>query len=218
MINRRDFAQTLTRVAAAGALLAAVAVPAGAWAADLSAEAMVQKVSGETLAAIKADKAMQAGDVNRIIHLVDNKVMPHVDFARMTASAVGPAWRSASTEQKARLQQEFKALLVRTYAGAFKLAGDKEVNVLPVRGDANAADVLVRSQLVGKTGEPVALDYRLSKTPGQGLGWKAYNLNVAGVWMIDTYKQQFAQEVNTKGIDGLIASLAAKNKANAAGN
>ncbi|MGD9586464.1 MAG: phospholipid-binding protein MlaC, partial [Brachymonas sp.] len=102
----------------------------------------------------------------------------------------------------------------RTYAGAFKMAGDKQVKVYPVRGGA-ASDVLVHSQLIGGSGQPVNLDYRLEKTPGHGYGWKAYNLNVGGVWMIDTYKQQFAQEVNTKGVDSLIASLAAKNRANA---
>ena len=211
MMNRR----TLTRIAGAAALAAAVATPS--FAADLAPEAMVQKVSGETLAAIKADKALQGGDINKIISLVDSKVMPHVDFARMTASAVGPAWRSATPAQKGQLQQEFKRLLVRTYAGAFNSVGDRQVKVLPMRaGTAGANDVAVRSQLVG-SGDPISLDYRLTRTPGKGLGWKAYNLSIGGVWMIDSYKQQFAQEVNTKGIDGLIATLAAKNKSNAAG-
>ena len=211
MMNRR----TLTRIAGAAALAAAVATPS--FAADLAPDAMVLKVSGETLAAIKADRALQGGDINKIIALVDSKVMPHVDFARMTASAVGPAWRNATPAQKGQLQQEFKRLLVRTYAGAFNSVGNREVKVLPMRaGSAGANDVVVRSQLVG-SGEPVNLDYRLSRTPGKGLGWKAYNLNIGGVWMIDSYKQQFAQEVNTKGIDGLIATLAAKNKSNAAG-
>lgn len=214
MMNRRTLALSFTRIAGAAALAALVGTPA--LAADLAPEAMVQKVSGETLAAIKADKALQGGDINKIISLVDNKVMPHVDFARMTATAVGPAWRNATPAQKGQLQQEFKRLLVRTYAGAFNSVGDREVKVLPMRGAAaNAPEVTVRSQLVG-SGEPVNLDYRLERTPGKGLGWKAYNLNIGGVWMIDSYKQQFAQEVNTKGIDGLIAALAAKNKSNAA--
>ena len=211
MMNRR----TLTRIAGAAALAAAVATPS--FAADLAPDAMVLKVSGETLAAIKADRALQGGDINKIIALVDSKVMPHVDFARMTASAVGPAWRNATPAQKGQLQKEFKRLLVRTYAGAFNSVGNREVKVLPMRaGSAGANDVVVRSQLVG-SGDPVSLDYRLTRTPGKGLGWKAYNLNIGGVWMIDSYKQQFAQEVNTKGIDGLIATLAAKNKSNAAG-
>ncbi len=211
MMNRR----TLTRIAGAAALAAAVATPS--FAADLAPDAMVLKVSGETLAAIKADRALQGGDINKIIALVDSKVMPHVDFARMTASAVGPAWRNATPAQKGQLQQEFKRLLVRTYAGAFNSVGNREVKVLPMRaGSAGANDVVVRSQLVG-SGDPVSLDYRLTRTPGKGLGWKAYNLNIGGVWMIDSYKQQFAQEVNTKGIDGLIATLAAKNKSNAGG-
>lgn len=181
----------------------------------LAPTAVVEKVSSEVLATIKADPAMLAGDVDKIITLVDSKVMPHVDFSRMAGGAVGPAWRTASPEQKAQVEQQFKLLLVRTYAGAFKLAGDKTVKVFPLRGDANANEVLVKSELQGGS-ENIKLDYRLQKSPGQGLGWKVYDLSVANTpWMVDSYKQQFAPIINSKGIDGLIAALAAKNKANA---
>lgn len=186
-----------------------------AQAADLSPDAMVQKVAGETLAQIKADASLQTGDASRIIALVDRNVMPHVNFTRLTGTAVGPAWRTATPEQKKRLEKEFKTLLARTYAGAFKLANDKELKVLPMRGAATGNDVLVKTQLVGGS-EPVPMDYRLEKTPGQGLGWKAYNLSVSNVWMIQSYRQQFAQVISTSGIDGLISRLEAQNKSNAA--
>ena len=204
-----------TRFFTRSAALACLVFSLPAFAADMAPEAMVQKVAGETLSAIKADKAMQTGDINRIIALVDRTVMPNVNFTRMTGTAVGPAWRTATAAQKTQLEKEFKTLLVRTYAGAFKMANDKELKMLPMRGAATGTDVLVQSQLTGGA-EPIPMDYRLEKTPGQGLGWKAYNIAISGVWMIQSYKQQFAQEISSKGIDGLIASLAAQNKANAA--
>jgi phospholipid transport system substrate-binding protein len=165
---------------------------------------------------IKADKSIKAGDVNKIMVLVDSKIMPNVNFQRMTASAVGPAWRQATPEQQKRLQDEFKTLLVRTYAGALDQVSDQTVTVRPFRGSADDTDVLVRTEVKGR-GDPVQLDYRLEKTPGQGAGWKVYNLNVLGVWLVDTYRTQFAQEINKSGIDGLISALAARNKGNAKG-
>lgn len=205
---------TLAAKCLSGALLACFSLVGQAQAADLAPDAMVQKVAGETLAQIKADASLQTGDVSRIIALVDRNVMPHVNFTRLTGTAVGPAWRTATPDQKKRLEKEFKTLLARTYAGAFKLANDKELKVLPMRGAANGNDVLVQTQLIGG-GEPVPMDYRLEKTPGQGLGWKAYNLSVSNVWMIQSYRQQFAQIINSSGIDGLISRLEAQNKSNA---
>ena len=198
-----------------GVVLASVALAGPALAADMAPDAMVQKVAGETLAQIKADKSLQTGDVSRIIALVDRNVMPHVNFTRLTGTAVGPAWRTATPAQKTRLEQEFKTLLARTYAGAFKMANEKTLKVLPMRGGAAGNDVLVQTQLVGG-GEPVPMDYRLERTPGKGLGWKAYNLSVSNVWMIQSYRQQFAKIVNTNGIDGLISRLEAQNKSAAA--
>jgi phospholipid transport system substrate-binding protein len=140
--------------------------------------------------------------------------MPNVNFQRMTASAVGPAWRQASPEQKKRLQEEFKTLLVRTYAGALEQVNDQTVVVKPLRAAAEDREVVVRTEVRGR-GDPVQLDYRLEKTPGEGAGWKIYNLNVLGVWLVENYRSQFAQEISAKGIDGLIATLADRNKANA---
>ena len=167
-------------------------------------------MSSDVLDTIKADKSIKAGDVNKIITLVDAKVMPSINFQRMTASAVGPAWRQATPEQQQRLQEEFKKLLVRTYSGALDQVSDQTVTVRPFRGSPDDNEVLVRTQIKGD-GDPVQLDYRLEKTPGQGSGWKIYDLNVLGIWLIDTYRSQFAQQINKNGIDGLIATLAARN-------
>jgi phospholipid transport system substrate-binding protein len=140
--------------------------------------------------------------------------MPHLNFARMTAAAVGPAWRQATPEQQKRLQDEFKILLVRTYSGALAQVADETVSVKPLRAAPTDAEVVVRTEIRGR-GDPIQLDYRMEKTPGQGSGWKIYNLNVLGVWLVETYRSQFAQEINAKGVDGLIASLAERNKTNA---
>lgn len=201
------------------ALLAGVSVFAAlpAQAADEAPDALINRLTKEALDTIQADKAVQAGDVSRIIALVDEKVMPHLNFQRMTASAVGPAWRQATPEQRKRLEAEFKTLLVRTYAGAMSQAKNLSFSVKPLRAGVDDKEVIVRTLITGR-GDPVQLDYRLEKTPGVGAGWKIYNLNVLGVWLVDTYRSQFAQEINAKGIDGLIATLSERNKSNAAAN
>jgi phospholipid transport system substrate-binding protein len=209
-MNRRF----LGRLAAASlALLAFAHVPARA--ADLAPDVMIKQLSDEVLALIRSDKSLQVGDINRVLQVVDSKVMPNVDFRRMTAAAVGPAWRQATPEQQKRLQDEFKVLLVRTYSGALAQVSDQTVSVKPLRAEPGDTEVVVRTEVRGR-GDPIQLDYRLQKTPGQGMGWKIYNLNVLGVWLVDTYRSQFAQEISAKGVDGLIASLAERNRANAA--
>lgn len=184
-----------------------------AHAADESADVFIKRVSSDILEAIKADKSIRSGDVNKIVTLVDQRVMPHVNFLRMTASAVGPAWRQATPEQQKRLQEEFKILLVRTYAGALTQVNDQTIVVKPLRAAADDKEVLVRTEVRGK-GDPIQLDYRVEKTP-DGAAWKVYNMNVLGIWLVENYRSQFAQEINAKGIDGLVASLADRNKANA---
>lgn len=203
------------RLALASALLfsAAAVFVSPVRAADEAPDALVQRISGDVLDTIKADKSIKAGDIDKIMLLVDSKIMPNVNFQRMTASAVGPAWRQATPEQKKRLQDEFKTLLVRTYAGALDQVSNQTVSVRPFRGSSDDKDVLVRTEIRGG-GDPVQLDYRLEKTPGEGSGWKVYNLNVLGVWLVDTYRTQFAQQINSQGIDGLISALAARNKSN----
>lgn len=191
-------------------LFAFTAVPA--MAADEAPDALIQRVSTEVLAIIKADKTLMAGDVARIVALVDSKIMPYVNFQGMTASAVGPAWRQATPEQRKRLQDEFKALLVQTYAGALINVKDNTISVKPLRAAADSTAVTVRTEILGR-GEPVQLDYRLEKIAGEG--WKINNLNVLGVWLVETYRSQFRSEINAKGIDGLITTLTDMNKSNA---
>ncbi|MCW5655033.1 phospholipid-binding protein MlaC [Hydrogenophaga sp.] len=178
---------------------------------DEAPDAMVKRVSTEVLSAIKADPAIQAGDVNRIMALVDAKIMPNVNFSRMTSSAVGRYWRQATPEQQKRLQDEFKTLLVRTYSGALGEVKDQTLSFRPMRSKPEDTEVVVRSEVRGM-GDPIQLDYRLEKTSS---GWKIYDLNVLGVWLVETYRTQFAQEISAKGVDGLIASLAQRNKSNA---
>ena len=210
MMNRRE----LGRAALAAGTVYALGLPLAALAADETPDALIRRLSVDVLNTVRADKAIQAGDIDKVIALVDKTVMPNVNFRRMTAAAVGPGWRQATPEQQKRLQDEFKILLVRTYAGALAQVSDQTVRIKPLRAAADDKDVLVRTEIVGK-GDPIQLDYRLEKTPGEGAGWKIYNLNVLGVWLVETYRNQFAQEINAKGIDGLIDTLVARNKSNA---
>lgn len=212
MMNRRFLGRLAASLAAVWALAGAGAVHA----ADEAPDAMVQRLSTEVLDALRADKSIKAGDLDKVIALVDKTIMPNVNFRRMTAAAVGPGWRKASPEQQKRLQDEFKTLLVRTYAGALAQVSDQTINVKPLRSSPEDKDVLVRTEVRGR-GDPIQLDYWLEKTPGQGTGWKIYNLNVLGAWLVETYRSQFAREINAKGIDGLIDALAARNLSNAKG-
>ena len=195
--------------------LAAVLAPQAARAAAQAPDAWIDSLSQDVLQAIKSDKAMQAGDIDRIMRLVDEKIMPSVNFRRMTASAVGPGWRRASDAQRQRLEQEFKLLLVRTYAGALKQVKDQTIQIRPLSAAAASGnEITVRTLIQGGGADPVQLDYRLEKTPAGG--WKIYDLNVMGVWLVANYRPQFSQQVNQNGIDGLIASLAERNKSNTA--
>jgi phospholipid transport system substrate-binding protein len=193
----RVIAATLTAAAAQWAAAEAVAP-----------EALIKKVSGEVIEAVKADKAIQSGDVKPIMALVDAKILPHVNFQRMTASAVGRYWRQATPEQKTRLQDEFKLLLVRTYSGALTQVKDQVVEMKPMRSKPEDTEVIVRSEVKGK-GEPIQLDYRMEKA---GETWRIYDVNVLGVWLVENYRASFAQEIGASGIDGLITKLAEKNK------
>ena len=176
--------------------------------AQTSPDELIRQISVEVIDTVKADKAIQDGDVAKIITLVDAKVMPHVNFQRMTASAVGRNWRSATPEQQKRLQEEFKILLVRSYAGALAQVKDQTVQLKPMRSNPGDHEVVVRTEVKGK-GEPVQLDYRLEKS---GDTWKIYDVNVLGVWLVEQYRTSFTQEISAGGIDGLIAKLAERNK------
>ena len=204
-MQKRHF---LLRLAASGfAAWALLQAPVHAQAED--PQALVQRVSTEVMEAARADAAIQAGDVSKVMTLVDTKVMPHVNFQRMTASAVGRYWRQATPEQQQKLQAEFKTLLVRTYSGALAQVREQSVQLKPFRGKPEDPEVVVRTEVRGK-GEPIQLDYRLEKRPD---GWKIYDVNVLGVWLVENYRNSFAQEITAGGIDGLIARLAERNKA-----
>ena len=178
-------------------------------------DALIKSVSSDVLDTVKSDPSFKAGDINKVIALVDAKVMPYVDFQRMTASAVGRYWRQASPDQQKRLQDEFKLLLVRTYSGALsQVSAEQTVELKPTRSQPTDSEVVVRTEIRGK-GDPIQLDYRLEKKPE---GWKIYDVNVAGVWLVENYRNSFAQEIGANGIDGLIGKLAERNKAAAAGN
>ena len=193
---------------AVGAVLALnLGLPSVALAQGETPDALVKRVSADVLETIKKDASLRNGDSTKINALVNDKVMPYVDFRRMTSAAVGPAWRQATPDQRQRLQDEFKALLIRTYSGALSQVGDQTITVKPLRMAAGDTDVLVRTQVNGR-GDPVQLDFRLEK---QATGWKIYNLNVLGVWLVETYRNQFAQEINANGIDSLIKTLASRS-------
>nr|WP_315465445.1 ABC transporter substrate-binding protein [uncultured Rhodoferax sp.] len=185
-----------------------------AYAEDEAPDVLIKRLSVDVLDTIKADRSIRTGDSSKVVALVDTRIMPNVNFQRMTASAVGPGWRQATPEQQKRLQEEFKILLVRTYAGALAQVSDQTIAMRPLRMAPEDKEVIVRTEIRGK-GDPIQLDYRLEKTPGVGAGWKIYNLNVLGVWLVETYRSQFAQQINAKGVDGLIDALTEQNKANA---
>lgn len=207
-MNRRILVKFFGALLSANFLLAAAPVAA----ADMAADAFIKQLSDEVIDTIKGDKSLQASNMTKLNSLVDTKVMPHVNFRRITSSAVGPGWSKASPEQQKQLQEEFKLLLLRTYAGALSQITDQTITVKPLRASPEDTEIVVRTEVRGK-GEPIQLEYRLEKTPGAGSGWKIYNLNVMGVWLMETFRSQFAQEINAKGVDGLIATLKARNQA-----
>lgn len=179
----------------------------------LAPDALIRQVSNEVIETVKTDKAIQGGDVQKIIALVDAKVMPHINFQRMTASAAGRFWRQASPDQQKRLQEEFKTLLVRTYAGALTQVKDQTIHLKPLRASAEDTELVVRTEVRGK-GDPIQLDYRMEKGAD---GWKIYDVNVLGIWLADQYRNSFSQEIGANGIDGLIKVLTERNQKAAGG-
>ena len=210
-MNRRDIGKLMGGLLGGVVAANAFVFSSSVLAADEAADAFIQRLSDEVMEAIKADKAIQTGNMTKLNALVDTKVMPHVNFRRMTASAVGPGWSKTTPEQQKQLQEEFKTLLLRIYAGALAQINDQTITIKPLRASPEDTEVVVRTEVRGK-GEPIQLDYRLEKTPGQGSGWRIYNLNVMGVWLMETYRSQFSQEINAKGVDGLIATLKSRNQ------
>lgn len=205
---------TLVRILAVHsvALLSALGVApvlAQAPASSAAPDVLVRDLTNEVLATIRSDPAFASGDVNRVQKLVDEKVLPYVDFQKMTQLAVGRGWRNATPEQRATLTREFRTLLLRTYSGALSQVKDHQVQMKPFRAQPNETDVTVRTSVVPSRGEPIQLDYRLEK---QEAGWKIYDVNVIGVWLVENYKTQFAGEISAGGVDGLIKTLSERNR------
>lgn len=172
-------------------------------------DALVQRVTEEVLEIIRHDKDIQNGSTNKVIDLVDKKVLPHFNFQHMTALALGKEWRKATPQQQQQLTAEFKTLLVRTYSNALTSYKNQKVVYKPLKMASSDTDVLVRTEIHQPGNKPVQLDYSLEK---QDSGWKVYDVVVAGISLVTNYRDQFGQEVRNGGIDGLIASIAAKNK------
>lgn len=177
--------------------------------ADEAPDILVKNVTSEVLTIIKNDKELQSGSMKKVFELVDAKILPHFNFTRMTALAVGQEWRKATPEQKARLAAEFKILLVRTYANALTSYKNQSISYKPTRMSPADSDVTVKTEVNQVSGQPIQLDYSLQKKDGT---WKVYDVVVAGVSLVTNYRDNFNQEIRRGGIDGLIASLATKNQ------
>lgn len=191
-----------------------LAFAGAARAADEAPDALVKRISMDVLDTAKNDKQIQSGDQQRILQLVEEKVMPYVDFERMTSLAAGRYWREATPEQKKQLTAEFRDLLKYTYSGALAQVRDQKIQFRPLRASPEDTEVEVQSQVLQSRGDPIQLNYRLEKQQG---GWKIYDVNVLGAWLVQTYKGNFATEIGKGGIDGLIKTLSERNQRLASG-
>ncbi|QRM20602.1 hypothetical protein GBK02_15025 [Dechloromonas sp. TW-R-39-2] len=172
-------------------------------------DVLVQQVSSEVLEIIRSDKDIQNGNTQKVIDLVEKKVLPHFNFLHMTALAVGKDWKKANAQQQQQLAAEFKTLLVRTYANALTGYKNQKLVYKPFKMAAGETDVLVRTEVLQPGSKPVQIDYSLEKLDA---GWKVYDMTVAGISLVTNYRDQFAQEVRNGGLDGLISTISAKNK------
>ena len=176
-------------------------------------DALVKRVAEDVLAAIKSDPQIQAGNPARIREVIEVKLVPNFDFTRITALAMGRNWRTATPEQQKRLTEEFRSLLVRTYAGAVSQYRNEKIDYKPLRMNAADTDVVVRTAVIRASGPPVPMDYSMEKTPD---GWKCYDVVVGGVSLVTNYRDEFNEQIKTGGIDGLVKTLADRNKGGAA--
>ena len=190
----------------AGGMLAFVGA---ARAADEAPDALIKRISLDVLDTAKGDQQIQSGDQQRILQLVEDKVMPYVDFERMTSLSAGRFWREATPEQKKQLTAQFRDLLKYTYSGALAQVRDQKIQFRPLRASPDDTEVEVQSQVLQSRGDPIQLNYRLEKLPS---GWKIYDVNVLGAWLVQTYKGNFASEIDKGGIAGLIKTLTERNQ------
>lgn len=196
-----------TRLLLSLLMTAFLAAPANA--ADMAPDALAKSVTDEVLAVLRSDKDIQAGNTKKVVDLVEKKVLPHFEFARMTRLAVGPNWRQASPEQQKSLINEFRSLLVQTYAATFAAYRNQTIEYKPLRMQPTDTEVVVRSQIVQSGGKPVTVDYKMEKTADS---WKVYDVVVADLSLVQNYRGTFESEVRKGGIDGLIKALGDKNK------
>jgi phospholipid transport system substrate-binding protein len=199
----------MLRFISASALLLPLVLFAPLAQAQEAPDALVKRVAEETLAAIRADKELQAGNPAKVKQLIESKLLPQFDTTRMTALAMGRNWRAATPEQQKRLTEEFQTLLIRTYSNALTNYRDNTMNYKPLRMNPGDTEVIVRTEVTRPGQAPVQIDYSMEKTPE---GWKAYDVVVAGVSLVTNYRDEFNDTVKSSGIDGLIKKLADKNK------
>jgi len=203
----KPIAQLIVTAAVAAFSTSVIAAPAPAT--SEAPDVLVKRVSTDVIDAVKADKDIQAGNSRKIIDLVNTKILPYVDSDKMTSQAAGRFWRQATPEQQKQLSEEFRQLLIYTYSGALSQIKNETIEFKPFRADPADTEVEVKSQVNLTRGEPITLNYRLSKTPQ---GWKIFDLNVMGAWLVETYKSTFASEIGKGGIDGLIKKLHDRNQ------
>ncbi|EKS72368.1 MULTISPECIES: ABC transporter substrate-binding protein [Caballeronia] len=178
-----------------------------------SPDTMIKTVTQQVLDEIKSDSKIRSGDINKITELVNQKILPYTDFTRTTRLVMGRNWNSATPEQQKQIVEQFKMLLIRTYSGALAQVRDQTVQYKPFRANPDDTDVVVRS-VVMNNGSPVELDYRLYKT---AQGWRVYDINVLGAWLIQAYQQQFNEQISRNGVSGLLQFLTQRNEQLASG-
>ena len=203
---------SLLRLARHFLLFAAAGWTGAAAAQEVLPDVLVKNVTLEVVDIIRKDKEIQAGDQKKVIDLIETKVLPHFNFSSMTGLALGTNWPKATAEQKRELMQEFRTLLVRTYASALSSYRDHKFDFLPLRLKPTDTDVTVQVRVVQSGAQPVTIDYSMEKTAA---GWKVYDVIVGGVSLVANYRTDFANQVRETGIEGLIKTLAAKNRSNA---
>jgi phospholipid transport system substrate-binding protein len=190
-------------------LLAFFVANGAVFAQESGPDALVKKITDDVLTVVRQDKDIQNGNTKKAIELVETKVLPHFNFQHMTALAMGREWAKTSPEQKKRLSEEFRTLLVRTYSNSLTAYKNQTVNYKPTKAGAEEVDVLVRTEIIQPGNKPVQLDYALEKV---GDAWKVYDVVVAGISLVTNYRDTFTQEVRANGVDGLILMLVNKNK------
>lgn len=171
-------------------------------------DGLIKSVVSDVMASVKSDPDIQKGNIPRIVDLVEKKIVPYTDMRRTTEMAMGPNWKKATPEQQTQLVSEFKSLLIRTYSGALSQLRDQTIQFKPLRAAPDDKEVIVKTVVIGR-GDPVPLDYRLEKTPN---GWKVYDMNIMGVWLVEAYRNQFANQISQNGVEGLVKFLQDRNK------